>query len=151
MRATAAALLVALPISLQFAWAAEPDPSEKAITPGWYRVTMAGKSFERCYLEAGTLPAAADDLGECKIVKQVENGETFELVQSCQIDEDAIKIRVSGIARPGYLKATTEFVEVPEEMREFFKGALTMEAQRVRACTADELSKVKGELSKLKK
>ena len=67
------------------------------------------------------------------------------MTQSCQIDEDTLTIRISGVARPGYFKAKTEFVEVPQEMREFFKGALTTEAQRLRDCTAAELAKAQSE------
>jgi hypothetical protein len=151
MHATIAALLISsLTLAGPLAQAADPDPTERAITQGWYRISMGSKTFERCCLDATALPSSTDDVGECRKVKQVQQGEQFEVVQSCQFDEDTLTIRVSGVARPGYFKAKTEFVEVPEEMREFFKGSLTMEAQRLRDCSAAELSKAQQELATIK-
>jgi hypothetical protein len=140
-----AALLVGSLVALQFASAAEPGLGDKEITSGWYKVTVGGKkTVERCYLDSEMLLSAADDLDEnCKTDKRVVEGEQFEILQSCQIDEETIKARLTGIVRPGYLKVRTEFVQIPEELRAFFGKEVTMEAQRVRDCTADELSKVR--------
>ena len=151
MQATAAVLLAALTFATPLAWADGPDPTERAMTPGWYRLTVQDKTSERCFVGAGQLPSN-DELGaECKRVKLVEQGEQFEVVQSCQVDETQLTMRMTGIARPGYFKAKTEYVGVPEELREFFKGSMTTEAQRLRDCTAAETAQANAELARMKK
>jgi hypothetical protein len=144
MRAIAIVLLIGSALVIQFTSAAEPAPSKQAVTHGWWRVTRGPETVERCFVDAELQQSAVEDLGEdCKTEKLAQQDEKFELLQTCQFDDDTIKGRVYGIARPGYLKVTSEFIEAPEELRAIFKDRLTFEAQRLRDCTAAELSKVR--------